>query len=259
MKLFCRKNTDGFTLSEAIIIVAIIGILAAILVPSALGYVSNSRREECMTELRSLSAAYSFSAAENKAENEADCMSCLEEAVTMSGGSFDNDIVGICPDGGHYRAFYSHNRGGYYIYCDRHGADSAETFDSVDFFEISADAARRTLGNPENAVRVNSHDGSRCCGEISKALSLNGSGAEDDTWSVICGGGELTVYWSDMDVSSLSAGTALTVLKYDALSGQLWSGTAKTAKVGGLAIIDLDSIGEMTEVSRGCRSAARAD
>jgi prepilin-type N-terminal cleavage/methylation domain-containing protein len=59
------KNTKGFTLVEIMIVVAIIGLLAAIAVPNFVQARTTARRNACINNLRLISAAKDQSALEN--------------------------------------------------------------------------------------------------------------------------------------------------------------------------------------------------
>jgi len=51
------KNMQGFTLTEVMIVVAIIGIIAAISVPRYLNFIRRSQKESCIANLRLLECA----------------------------------------------------------------------------------------------------------------------------------------------------------------------------------------------------------
>ncbi len=60
-----RKAQRGFTLIELMIVVAIIGILAAVAIPQVLDYMQSSKRSEAMLNLNSIEKAAGAEYAEN--------------------------------------------------------------------------------------------------------------------------------------------------------------------------------------------------
>lgn len=61
-----KRNFKGFTLIEIIVVIAIIGVLAAILVPSVTGYIAKARRTHDMSSGRKISEDVSSLISENE-------------------------------------------------------------------------------------------------------------------------------------------------------------------------------------------------
>ena len=91
-----RKNTAGFTLVEIMIVVAIIGLLAAIAVPNFAQARANARRGACINNLRLIDASKEQWALETNAAPDA------EPAVDDITPYLKNEAMPTCPAAGDY-------------------------------------------------------------------------------------------------------------------------------------------------------------
>ncbi len=94
--MIIRKNTAGFTLVEIMIVVAIIGLLAAIAVPNFVQARTTARRNTCINNLRLLSAAKDQSALEN-GYAETSVLTSAQVTAYLKGNAMPN-----CPSAGTY-------------------------------------------------------------------------------------------------------------------------------------------------------------
>ena len=93
------KFSSGFTLVELIVVITILGILAAVLIPSYIRYVEKSREEVCRINRGAILRMYQTEKAWMEAHG-------IEELQTFTLSSFVSDYIknhdSICPSGGEY-------------------------------------------------------------------------------------------------------------------------------------------------------------
>ena len=98
MKVITNKRQAGFTLVEIMIVVAIIGLLAAIAIPNFVKARTSAQKNACIANLRQLEGAKESWALENK-KTEGASTSGSETAIDafLRGGQSPS-----CPGGGTY-------------------------------------------------------------------------------------------------------------------------------------------------------------
>lgn len=79
-----RKKNKGFTLTEMIVVIAIIGILAAVLIPSIIGYINRAKQSSAYQEATAVLDVYETW--------ETECEAGITEFTTF--GDYYKEIVG---------------------------------------------------------------------------------------------------------------------------------------------------------------------
>ena len=94
--MIIKKNTAGFTLVEIMIVVAIIGLLAAIAVPNFAQARTNARRGTCINNMRLIDASKEQYALENNKD------STTTPASADVTPYLKKDAMPTCPSSGSY-------------------------------------------------------------------------------------------------------------------------------------------------------------
>ncbi len=76
-----KRNAKGFTLIELLIVVAIIGIIAAIAIPNLLNAIDRGKQKRTMADLRSIGTAVESYAIDNNVYPAATAMNTLEGVI----------------------------------------------------------------------------------------------------------------------------------------------------------------------------------
>lgn len=97
MKKLIKKDQKGFTLVEVIVVLVILAIMAAVLIPSLIGYIDKSRQNTVVSETRSIVTAVQTLASEKYAKQN-DSSTTVYTLGTVAGATviLYNDIETLC-------------------------------------------------------------------------------------------------------------------------------------------------------------------
>lgn len=232
-----RKANGGFTLVELIVVIAIIGILAAVLVPRYIQYIEKSRKAVCEAGRVELEHAYDIARAAHENSNYSEIMKSMltenggsELKISITGSGYQYiTCVGLCPSDSTATYTFAIKTDGSLSHsvCSKHGSLVGGIWESsgVTPADTLWEAVEKTKA--EKQVDSTSTTG-EFVKEINSALKTAGydlGGLNVNSWRIDVPSEK--VWLTDQNVATAKIGTYLRVLEYNNKTGKYTVGYMK--------------------------------
>lgn len=260
------SNKWGFTLVELIVVIAILGILAALIVPNVVGYVSVTKEKACQATMNTLVREYQMDIADQNPQSTTEAQAIFAEIMKSHGGesvstngSFytAGSYSGFCKDKGVYNCIFAPGNTVLTIECSEHGGQimdiktlqerlAAITFD---FDTHAAGSKYKTLDDYFKAGVGRSLDSeaksvdstayapySSLAEAVSAKLNEQGINTTGRSWRMEKPSGSYKLYLTDnqkVKMDDVKNETEIACTFYDVAKGEVVHGTIKVKKGDG--------------------------
>ncbi|MEA4923409.1 MAG: prepilin-type N-terminal cleavage/methylation domain-containing protein [Eubacteriaceae bacterium] len=204
-----KNQKKGFTLTEVIVVLVILAILAAIFIPTMIHYINKSEKQACALQRSDITRYYSLYKTAYSEES-------FEKYVQDNYGDPDT----LCPSDGKYT--FKVVNGVMTVICSKHSM-SGETAMTALGELLMQDPLRSYFAGKKSGSSVDSEAPNAAgmkgiAAEINELLKKMGIDTANSSWRIYKDGendsAKYTVYWTDSNISGMSSGDSIKVTRY---------------------------------------------
>ena len=237
-----RKRKEAFTLIELIVVIAIIGVLVAILIPTMMGFVGDAQESTCAANRDTAARNVTHWLALQRGKGNTDENTLVDEAIQQSfeGQAVKtgtNTYTGLCPTDGIYTVTVAPD-GSAACACSAHGGGeqpNPPTPGKTDEEHIqdlwSLDIVKNyfTSKPVRSTLDSSATHGSAIASEINKLLEEQfGVDAANTSWRIYKNGDDdFTITWANLNIEGLDPADKdrFPVTRYQTKTGTTETGT----------------------------------